>query len=157
MLAPHEFFIGPISQATGLTFVRVRGSRDWPMLVSDATGKRTAVFLDGEFVFSAFDCEQNTHWSGILVPNVRVEVDDTVIAPEGAFSAPLGALVRKDTRLLMVTKYDHGRTTSMVLAAELPPCADGARAVFVKWRILLGQGLNQRELMSIDRLATPPT
>ena len=39
----------------------------------------------------------------------------------------------------------------LTLVADLPPCAEGSRATFVRWRILLGEGVNLRELMSINR------
>jgi hypothetical protein len=155
MLAPDEFFVGSVRDARGLTLLRARGPYEYSMLVSEASGKLMAVFLDGQFSFTSFACDgSSADWNGVLVPNVRIEIDESVIDSEGY--SPVGALVRKDICLYIATRNDRRiRTPDIALVTNLPPCAEGMTAAFLKWRVVIGQGHDTRELMAIDRRADP--
>jgi hypothetical protein len=150
MLAPHEFSVGPVALASGMTLVLRRGTREASFLVTAATGEPTAIFLDGEHRFSFMPSADNTDWCGILVPNVAVEIDEASIldANEGQ---PLGALVRKHSRLLVRAKRDP-RTgiTPVAIVADLPPCHENESSTFARWHIVLGEGMSKRVLFKID-------
>jgi hypothetical protein len=61
MLAPHEFIVGPISVAEGMTLVLPRWKHETAMLITGAAGGTTAVILDGEFRFASFKSSDNTN------------------------------------------------------------------------------------------------
>lgn len=156
MLAADEFFVGSVRDAKGLTLMRPRGPHEYSTLVSEASGKLMAVFLGGQFSFTSFDIGRGRDdWNGILIPNVRIEIDECVTEAEGYL--PVGALIRKDTGLYIATKSDRGiRAPDLALVANLPACAEGMSAGFSKWRVVIGEEPNLRELMSIDSGQRPP-
>jgi hypothetical protein len=149
MLSPDEFSVGSIGDVTAeLTLVLPRGGRECPMLVTKAPGAPHAVFLSGQFEFMSFECTNNDAWGGILIPNVTIEVDEQSITD----SAPLGALIRLATRLDAITRPDGGfpRPVKTPLVVGLPSCREGSAARFAKWRVVLGEGIKKRELISIE-------
>jgi hypothetical protein len=148
MLSPAEFSVGCLGDASGLTLVLPRGKYDCTAIVSQAGGPSMAVFLEGQFQFSTFDCTGNTAWKGVLIPNVTLEVDETS-AEESA--GPLGALVRRDTQLMIRTKSERGIGAGVTpLLTNLPPGHQGMAAAFTRWRIVIGEGVDRRELKIID-------
>jgi len=155
MLAPHEFIVGPISVAAGMTLVLPRSKYETTMLITAATEIATAVVLDGEFRFASLHSTGNTNWAGILVPNVSLEIDETsVIDP--ASGRPPGTLIRKQTQLFIVTQDRPGaRSIFVPLVAGLPPCHENESAGFARWRLMIGEGLARRQLKTVDIMETP--
>lgn len=150
MLAPREFLVGSFSQTDGLTFVLPRDQYEHAALVSRVSGQRIAVILKGEHQFVSFGCENNTSWQGVLVPGVTIEVDETSIV--NAY-APLGALVRIENELRIMTKPqgDFARgSKGVALLNELPLCEKGMSACFARWSVVIGEGLTKRTIMTID-------
>jgi hypothetical protein len=148
MLSPHEFSIGHLSDATaGLTLVLPRGQHDIAFLIAGSDTSKIAVALEGDHRFLSFDCSGNTSRSGVVIPNVTVEVDETSVTD----SAPLGVLVRAGTTLAIKTKQHGGMGNQTVpVAADLTPCADTLIARFSRWRVVIGDGLSKRELKVIE-------
>jgi hypothetical protein len=148
MLSPAEFFVGSLGDASGLTLVLPRGKYDCTAIVSQAGGTAMVVFLEGQFRFSCFDCTGNDAWKGVLIPNVRLEVDETSAEEDGG---PLGALVRRDTRLVIRTKSEHGVGAGVTpLLTNLTPGHQGMVAAFTRWCIVIGEGVDKRELKTVD-------
>jgi hypothetical protein len=157
MLSPTEFSVGSIGDATTLTLVLSRGKYEYPILVTQAPGSLFAVFLDGQHRFTTFDCTNNGHWKGLLIPNVTLELDETSVVDSNKFDVPLGALVRKGAQLSVSAKQDGGfPTASMVpLIVGLTPSGDGMEASFSRWQIVLGESTAKRVLKVIDVAAKP--
>jgi hypothetical protein len=153
MLLPEEFSVGCIGEVTtGLALVLPRGRYEHMILITCASGSPYAIFLDGEHEFNGFECSNNDVWKGLLIPNVRIEVDEgSVFVAEGMYP-PLGALVRKNTQIEIVTLADGGfrEKNRTPLIVDLPPCHQNIAAGFAKWRIVLGEGIAKRELMHIN-------
>jgi hypothetical protein len=148
MLSPAEFSVGCLGDASGLALVLPRGKYDCTAIVSQAGGPAMAVFLEGQFRFLTFDCTGNEGWKGVLIPNVRLEVDETSAEDN---TAPLGALVRRETQLVIRTKSEHGLGAGAIpLLTNLPPGRQGMAAAFTRWRIVIGEGVDRRELKFVD-------
>jgi hypothetical protein len=148
MLSPAEFSVGCLGDASGLTLVLPRSEYDCIAIVSQAGGPSMAVFLEGQFRFFTFDCTSNGAWKGILIPNVRLEVDES---SAGDNTAPLGALVRRETQLVIRTKSEHGLGAGVIpLLTNLPPGRQGMAATFTRWCVVIGEGVDRRELKTID-------
>jgi hypothetical protein len=66
-------------------------------------------------------------------------------------TAPLGSIVRTDTRLVILAKTERsfGRHSQVTLESELPPASD-LSAASSKWRIIIGNGRDKRVLREID-------
>jgi len=151
MLSANEFSVGHVCDATaGLTLVLPRGQGDMAFLVAGSDRSKIAVFLEGEHRFLSFECSGNMSWSGIIVPNVTVEVDETSVTD----SAPPGVLVRSGTSLAIKTKQEGGMGTQTVpVATGLALCSDTLIARFTRWRVVIGDGISKRELRAIDTAA----
>lgn len=150
MLAPHEFSVGPVALASGLTLVLRRHAHEASFLVTTATPEPIAVFLDGEHRFAFMPSAGNADWSGILVPNVTIEIDQTSVLDSNE-GEPLGALVRKHSRLLIRAKRDPRMGASSVIVGDgLPPCHENESAAFARWQIGLGAGTSRRVLLTVD-------
>lgn len=153
MLSPEEFTVGHIGDATAdLTLVWPRNSHDHSMLITRASGSPYAIVLAGQYRFSGFECAGNTSWSGILIPNVKVEIDEESVVDAQA----AGTLIRRGTHLHIMAKSDGGFSGLLraPIISGLPSCADSVSASFAKWRITLGEGTTKRELKRIDISST---
>jgi hypothetical protein len=161
MLTPNEFRVGTIGQASGLCLVIPRSKYEQCILLSDALGSRTAVFLDGDYAFRCFTYENNnTAWKGLIVPGVRLEVDEASLFDPEDGSAPLGALIRVEDRLHIVARPDDGflrrRGLDVCIIADLPAGEKGMAAGFGRWCVVLGEGQAKRELKVMDAMPRKP-
>ncbi len=150
MLAPREFLIGSFGQTDGLTLVLPRDQYEHAALVSQASGQRIAVILKGEHEFISFNCDDDTSWHGVLIPNVSIEIDETSLVNS---YGPLGSVVRTESELRIMTRPGGGfaRSSNAVpLLNELPPCEKGMSAVFTRWSLVIGEALAKRTLVKID-------
>jgi hypothetical protein len=104
----------------------------------------------GRFNFHFFECRDNTHRKGLLIPDVRIEVDETSLFDPDRLSAHLGTVIRIDTRVVVsVTNERFFGDSRVTLEADLPLAHD-LSAAFSKWHIVIGEGRNRRVLRKID-------
>jgi hypothetical protein len=153
MISPEEFSVGHIGDVTtSLTLALPRDGYEYPMLITRVSDAPYAIFLSGQHEFTGFECSNNSTWGGVLIPNVRIEIDESAAFDAEATRSPLGTLIRRGTQLDMATKREqsfHG-TVKTPLIVGLPPCHQSMAAGFAKWRIVLGRGANKRELIRIE-------
>jgi hypothetical protein len=152
MLSPNEFSVGCIGDAALLTLVLPRGKYEYPILVTCASGSPFAIFLEGEHRFMTFDCTGNTTWKGLLMPDVKLEVDETSIVDQDQSNVPLGCLVRKGSQLSISARQERGFRSGLMtpLVVDLVPTRDGMEAAFSRWQIVLGDGIAKRVIKTLD-------
>jgi hypothetical protein len=157
MLSPAEFHVGDLANAAaaGLTLFKPRNEYEEPMLF--AAGEKMAISLGGRYAFHALRFEEaEAHkWAGLVIPGVSLEVDETSAFDAGNSRAPAGCLVRMGTTLACMANVEDGsftRLQNVSLVDGLTACADGQKAGFPKWRIVLGEGEEKRLLLAIDLL-----
>jgi hypothetical protein len=152
MLSAEEMRVDYLGKAEGLTLVMPVGKYNEWMLVTTAYAKPTAIFLDGNHRFQAIDCENNTNYKGLLVPNVRIEVDETSAFDTSNMPIPTGMAVRQNDGLFVAAAEDHMRMRSQLFAVqrELAECGAGLSAGFSRWQIVVGDEPDQRVLKTID-------
>ncbi len=158
MLSPNEFSVGCIGDATVLTLVLPRGKYEYPILVTCASGSPFAIFLEGEHRFMTFDCIGNTTWKGLLIPDVKLEVDETSIVDQDQSSVLLGCLVREGPQLSIAARQERGLRDGLMtrLMVDLAPTREGMEAAFSRWQIVLGDGIAKRVIKTID-VGTQPS
>jgi hypothetical protein len=157
MLSPHEVSAGRIADAPaeGLTLVLPRTSYEEPMLVAGIEDRKMAVFLTGQFRLEAFECSSNDALEGMSILGVSIELDgESIFDPGSGSGATLGCLIRRDTVLnIMATVRDgtHGfrRAQPVTLLNGLPACSERQAVAFRKWRVVLGEGDDKRELFAV--------
>ena len=151
MLAPHEFTVGSIHGAAPLTLLLPRRDREQTMLIGEFGGAPVTVFLSGDYKFHFFESTNVTDWKGLIIPDVRVEVDENSLFDAACTSAPLGSLIRKDTTLGVRVRRERGFDDGAIatLYSDLPS-AGKEQAGFHKWQIVIGTGIDKRILWESD-------
>lgn len=149
MLSPSEFIVGNVRIAKPLSLVFPTETNDETLLVGKVDGAAVAVFLSGRFKSLYFNSGENDNWSGLILPNVRVEVDETSLLDADRFDVSSLAVVRTDTRLAILAKREHslGSRTLVTLHDNLAPVG-AFRATFARWQIVVGEGKNKRVVWS---------
>jgi hypothetical protein len=87
---------------------------------------------------------------GGLIPNVRIEVDETSVYDTVGNYAPLGMVVRQNDGLFVVASADRMRSDLFALQRGLAASGVNLSAGFSKWQIVLGNDPHQRVLKAID-------
>lgn len=150
MLAPEEFTVGTFASASAGSLILPRNKHEATVIVGLLDEAPTAVFLRDQFQFHYFHTAGSENWSGLIIPNVRVEVDESTAFDPGHGGSPLGAVVRAATELSVYAKMERsfGRSRAVSLVSNLPPTYDGGVG-FTRWQVVLGAGSEKRILLKI--------
>lgn len=156
MIDPSECFAGPISAAHGLTLVLPRTQYERACLIVPKEEKPVCICLE-QFSnvgpFFAFECDDNDNWRGLLIPDIRIELDETSLHDADGRYAPRGSMARTQGELTLAVEFEgqfHARTASVTILDGLPPSSPHQTACFLKWQVVLGNGDNKRVLWKVD-------
>lgn len=150
MLSANEFTVGALANAAPLSLILPRIQYEAAVLIGSYNDAPVAVFLSGQFAFSSFPSIDNTSWKGMIVPNVRVEIDPASLFNGDGFGGALGSLTRIDTRLVVWAKRDRSYdSVGVTLHQGLTPCAEGYSAGFKSWQVVIGDGQDKRVLWRV--------
>lgn len=151
MLVPEEFTVGTFSSAPAGSLILPRNKHEATAIVGLLDEARTAVFLGDRFQFHYFPTAGSHNWSGLIIPNVRIEVDESTAFDPAYGNSPLGTVVRATTQLSIYAKTERsfGRHGAVPLVSNLPATYDGGVG-FTKWQVVLGTGPERRILLKID-------
>lgn len=149
MLTPEEFTVGTFASAPAGSLILPRSEYEATVIVGLLGDAPTAVFLRDQFQY--FRTAGSENWSGVIIPEVRVEVDESTAFDPGYGRSPLGAVVRDATELSVraSTERGFGGSRAVSLVSNLPPTFDGGVG-FTKWQIVLGAGPDKRILLKVD-------
>lgn len=158
MLSPDEFTVGTFADAAPLSLILPRTSYEDAALIGSWEGAAAAVFLSGQFAFHVFENTPRDHWCGLVVPDVRVEVDEATLFDPERNDVPLGTIIRTDTRLVVQAKRQNtfSRGTPVTLHDGLPS-ANELKAGFSGWQVVIGTGLAKRILWQTPAKASADT
>ena len=146
MLSPDEFTVGTFADAKPLSLVLPRTPREETVLIGHLETVPMAVFLSGGDAFLSFESADNQSWSGLIVPKVHIEVDQSTAFNPAAVDVPLGSVLRIDTRLVVEVRTERSFKSKVVtLHEKLMPTGE-ATAGFYKWQIVIGEGDEKRVL-----------
>ncbi|MCP9625847.1 hypothetical protein NML43_01965 [Rhodopseudomonas palustris] len=148
MLAASEFVVGSLADATDLCLVIPRTQYESLVLVSVGT----AIVLEGGHEFVCFPSAGNASWKGVIIPEIKIEVDETAMFDAENWNLPPGAMVRRGAELVMVARDDRGfsRAIQCPIVTGLPRCRDNFAAGFARWQVVIGRGQERRILKVID-------
>lgn len=147
MLSPDEFTVGALGSAQPLSLVLPRTKYEETILIGHIDQAPTAVFLSKRHAFKYFRSAENKSWKGLIVPDVRVEVDETSIFDPQASSHTLGVVIRTDTQLAIWAKSEdiYDSPVLVTLHDGLTPTVKH-EAGFSGWQIVIGKGPDKRIL-----------
>lgn len=150
MLSPEEFIVGTFANAKAGSLVLPRTKYETPALVCEGDGKPVAVLLDGDHAFISFPSGQADQWGGLIVPDVRIEIDESSLYDPDRNIPKIGTVVRREATLVVNTKAENnfGRVARVVIKSGLPDC--GGSAAFTRWQVVLGRGDEKRVLHKIN-------
>lgn len=147
MLSPTEFTVGTFCQAVPLTLILPRTQYEETVIIGHIDKAPVAVFLSGQHAFQYLSATGSTNWQGLIVPNIRVEVDETTVFDPHYNRASLGAVIRTDTRLVIRAKSERSSNSSTVITLhdELQYAGE-FQAGFRRWQVVIGEGPDKRVL-----------
>lgn len=91
----------------------------------------------------------------MIVPNTRIEIDETSVYNPDIHGHHPGVLVREGPKLIIRGKAQHsfGRSVPVTVESGLPAGKGGA--AFTRWQVVVGRGDEKRVLHKVD-LGDPP-
>lgn len=156
MLSPNEFTIGKIEDAKPLSLILPTSKYEETMLVGQSNKAAVAVFLTGHHKALFIESEGNKSWGGLIIPDVRIEIDETSCVDAYNTDAPFLSVTRIDTRLVVAGKSEgsFGRSTLITLHDNLTSAGE-YQAAFTKWQVVVGEGQNTRVVWSVPDSGNP--
>lgn len=150
MLSPEEFMVGSFSVAKPGSLMLPRNKHESLALICEGDGESVAVVLGGDYVFHSFPSSKADNWKGLIVPEVRVEVDEGSLHDPGHYRSALGTVVRKETKIMVLSRSssDFAAYVPVVIKSGLPNCVDSAG--FTRWQVVVGRGDAKRVLHKVD-------
>ncbi len=147
MLSPSEFTVGTFGQAVPLSLILPRTQYEETVIIGHIEKAPVAVFLSGQHAFQYFLATGSNNWRGLIVPNIRVEVDETTVFDPDESRASLGAVIRTDTRIVIRAKSERSSnsSTGITLYDDLSSAGE-FQAGFKKWQVVIGNGPEKRVL-----------
>jgi hypothetical protein len=150
MLSAREFSVGALADVQPSTLVLPLSNHDATFLIGNSETGMTAVFLDGPHKFHGMQCEMNRDWKGLIVPNIYIEVDEKSVFDPALIGVPVGAIIRKSTRLDLRARMDRNfGSINIQLDTELVNAGDTG-AGFSKWQVVIGESMSKRVLFKAD-------
>ena len=155
MLSPEEFTVGNVEEAPPGSIVLPRGKYESVVLICEGDEEPVAVFLGAEGGFRFFPAIGTDRWGGMIVLDVRIEVDETSLYNPETHGIHPGILVREGTKLFIrgTGQDTFGRSSPVTVKSGLPEGSGGA--AFTRWQVVVGRGDEKRVLYKVD-LGDPP-
>jgi hypothetical protein len=150
MLAANEFTVGTLANAEPLSLILPRTEYEETALVGHTSDGPAVVFLSGSRPFDWFPCVGNTHWKGLIIPQVRIEVGVASVFEPDSISGNIGAVIRTGTQLVIRARpIPPNGYAQIVLEDGHSPTQDFV-AGFTTWQVVIGSGHDKRVLWNSD-------
>lgn len=153
VLRPEEFTVGTLATAKPVSLLLPRGKYEQAFLVAGPEAEPFAVFLHpGQHRFHGFPSADAHNWSGLIIPDVSVELDQASLYDPSSYDVRLGSLVRSGDTLSVASHQERwmGRYSYQPLISGMPMIEERYGAAFMRWRITIGEGIDRRVLLTVD-------
>ena len=149
-LEPNEFYVGSLAMAEPGSLMLPRKSYEEAFFIGQSEGAKFAVFLGHKHRFHSFSCVGADNWKGIVVPNVKIILDQETLVDPLEHGRIAGMLIRKQDNACVLAhpnqRFSHFFEHIQV-ADGLPIGSPDLQAGFLHWQIAIGSGDNQRVLL----------
>lgn len=153
VLRPHEFTVGTLATAKPISLLLPRNLHGQAILVAGTEAEPFAVFLhSSQHRFHGFLSAESHNWSGVIIPNVTIELDQSSLYDPSYNDVRLGSLLRTEDQLSIVALPERwmGRHHKVPLIGGLAPIGDRHSAAFSRWQIAIGEGIDRRVVLTVD-------
>jgi len=150
MLSPEEVAVGTFTNAKVGSLVLPRTKYETLALICEGDREPVAVLLDGDHAFLSFSSGRADQWGGLIVPDVRIEFDESSLYDPDRSVPIIGSIVRREAKLIIHAKAEShfGRFVEVVIKSGMPDCVGSA--AFTRWQVVLGRGDEKRVLHKVD-------
>lgn len=153
MISASEFTIGSIGQAVPLSLMLPRHSREETILMARSPNGPAAYFLSERERFKWFESDGNEHWHGLIVPNVRIEIDESSVFDPNRDGYKLGTVIRSGTQLLAQARRNSFPSFNglgpIILEDDLLPTSNEV-AGFYRWQVVLWRSEEKHILHTVS-------
>ena len=156
MLTTHEFSAGELNTARPISLLRPIAEHEREVLVVGTSDKPIAVILQDEYSYDWFETEKGENWTGLIIPNLRVEVDENSAFDARFERSPLGVAVRKGAELSICAKAQNSRGLAHITIEDGLPSLGEHKVGFKRWQLVLGEGREKRVIRTFDLTASAP-
>jgi hypothetical protein len=150
MLSLNEFSAGELRSARPIALLLPLAEHDEEFLIAGTQEVPVGIFLGGEHLFRHFETSTSDNWTGLVVPNLTIEVDEESAFDARFKRATVGSVVRKGGVLEICVVQERGGRTGFVSVVSGLPLIDGHQAGFNRWQLVLGEGRNKRVIRAMD-------
>ncbi|MFV0801541.1 hypothetical protein OHI65_10115 [Brucella sp. MAB-22] len=150
MLSPHEFEVGSLNDAKpNSILLRAEDPRD-KILVVGNEGARFAIFIERNFEY--FDYKENNYYRGLIIQDVKFEVDETSIGGLNTASEPLGAIIASRTMLkIRAVQAERFRSQSSIpIYGKEDNNYSVDRIFFKRWSIYINSDGEKKIIHSVN-------
>lgn len=153
MLSASEFTVGSIGQANPLSLILPRHAHEETILIAQSPKGPAAFFLSERERFKWFESEGNEHWHGLIIPNVRIEIDESSVFDPSRIESKLGTVIRSGTQLVAQAKansfHSFNGLEPIILEDDLLPTSKEV-AGFYRWQVVLWSNEKKRVLHTVS-------
>ncbi|MBS1939670.1 MAG: hypothetical protein JST38_02180 [Bacteroidetes bacterium] len=151
MLTPNEFTAGHISMAQPISLLRPIAAHERECLIAGSRDRPALIILQGEYAYQWFDVAGSSDcWTGLIIPNLRVELDETSAFEVHTARNPLGSLVRRGTELSICAQIKPGMASGYIKLVEGLPALGEYKVGFLRWQLVLGERSEKRIIRAFD-------
>lgn len=128
-----------------------RHEHEETILIALCQSGPAAFFLSERERFKWFESLGNNHWHGLIIPNVRIEVDETSVFEPSRIEARAGTVIRWGAQLVAQAKSlrAFSGVDPIILEDGLAETSSGS-AGFSRWQVVLGVGPEKRMLCALS-------
>lgn len=150
MLTIDEFSAGDLSTMKPVSLLRPISSHDREVLVAGSDDMPIAVILHDEYAYRWFETSGSSDWTGLIIPNLRIELEETSAFDARHERPSLGCAVRRGSELAICTRQQDGTGIAYIpLIAGLPSLGE-YKVGFARWQLVLGEGERKRIIRKFD-------
>lgn len=153
VLRPDEFTVGALATAKPISLLLPRNTHEETILVGGTEAEPFAVLLlSSQHRFHGFLSAEAYNWSGVIISNVAIELDQSSLYDPSYNDVRLGSLIRTEDQLSIAALPERwmGRHYKVPLIGGLAPIGDRHSAAFSRWQITIGEGIDRRVLLTVD-------
>ena len=151
MLSANEFTVGSIGQATPLSLILPRHEHEATILIAQCPTGPAAFFIGERERFKWFEASGNHHWHGLIIPNVRIEMDESSIFDPSRIDARPGTVIRRGTQLIVQAKsVEAFRGIEPLILEDGLAQTSQEHAGFLRWQVVIGIGEDRRVLCAVS-------